>query len=68
VQLVRRVKSTIYMFSGTMVMNGNGCSSPYNSLIVLRELGMDGNGACPRSSYTRSQNVQFPPSGLDVSR
>jgi len=59
---------TIYMSSGTVVMNGNGCSSPYNSLIVIKELAMDGNGACLQSSYTRSQNVQIPASGLHLSR
>ncbi|HSV39809.1 MAG TPA: hypothetical protein VLI04_13715 [Nocardioidaceae bacterium] len=59
---------TIYMSSGTVVMNGNGCSSPYNSLIVIKELVMDGNGACLRSSYTRSENVQIPASGLHLSR
>jgi hypothetical protein len=59
---------TIYMSSGSILMNGNGCSSPYNSLIVIKELAMDGNGACLQSSYTRSENVQIPPSGLHLSR
>lgn len=59
---------TIYMASGTILMNGNGCSSPYNSLLVIKELLMDGNGACLRSAYTRNENVQIPASGLHLSR
>jgi len=58
---------TIYLSTAKLQMNGNGCSAVYNSLIVAHELEMNGNGACLQTTYTRSQNVEIPPTGLHLS-
>lgn len=58
---------TIYLSSGRLQMNGNGCSSIYNALIVVKDLEMNGSPSCLRSAYTLSTNVQIPPAGLHLS-
>ena len=51
---------TIYLASGKLQMNGNGCTSTYNSLIVVDDLEMNGNPSCLVSSYSEQQNVELP--------
>lgn len=59
---------TIYATSGTLQLNGNGCSNHYYALIVVRDLEMNGNPACLQSTYTQGQNVEVPPGELHLSR
>ena len=47
------MKGTIYMPSGTLLMSGNGCSN-VDSLIVVGDLAMNGNGSCLRSIPART--------------
>ena len=57
---------TIYAPAATMRMRGNGCSSTFNSLIIVSDLEMDGNPPCLRSSYTQTANVEIPPGALHL--
>ncbi|MGZ8748154.1 MAG: hypothetical protein ACXWZ2_14345, partial [Mycobacterium sp.] len=59
---------TVYLAAGELQMNGNGCTTTYNSLIVVNDLEMNGNPSCLVSSYSESQNVQLPPSGLHLNQ
>jgi Flp pilus assembly protein TadG len=59
------LKGTIYMPSGTMQMNGNGCAN-IDALIVVKDLTMNGNPTCLRSTYLPSDNVTFPPDSLHL--
>lgn len=52
---------SIYMKSGTLQMNGNGCSSVYNSMIVVGNVDMNGNPTCLNSQYTNTQNPLADP-------
>ena len=59
---------TIYLASGKLQMNGNGCTTTYNSLIVVDDLEMNGNPSCLVSSYSENQNVELPPQGLHLNQ
>ena len=52
---------SIYAPSAVMEMNGNGCTSTLNAVIVVADLTMNGNPPCLRSQYTANQNIQIPP-------
>lgn len=55
---------TIYAASAHLRMNGNGCTSTLNALIVIADLEMNGNPACLRSTYMLEHNVEIPPGDL----
>jgi hypothetical protein len=59
---------TIYASSGTIQMNGNGCSEHYYSLIIVKDIEMNGNPACLQSTYALGQNALVPPGELHLSR
>ncbi|HET7690264.1 MAG TPA: Tad domain-containing protein [Nocardioidaceae bacterium] len=59
---------TMYAASGALEMNGNGCSTNYYAMIVVKDLEMDGNPACLQSTYTQNQNVQIPAQALHLSQ
>lgn len=59
---------TLYVADGALEMNGNGCATSYNAMIVVKDLEMDGNPACLQSTYTQNQNVQIPAQALHLSR
>ncbi|MCW2817874.1 MAG: hypothetical protein JWR42_661 [Marmoricola sp.] len=52
---------TIYARSSTLQINGNGCNSTYNSLIVTNNVDMNGNPTCIKASYDVTQNTAPPP-------
>ena len=52
---------TIYAKSSTLQINGNGCNSTYNSLIVTNNVDMNGNPTCIKATYDVSQNAAPPP-------
>lgn len=59
---------TIYAASGAVQMNGNGCSTNYFSLMVIKDLEMNGNPACLQATYNSNVNAQVPPGALHLSR
>jgi Flp pilus assembly protein TadG len=59
---------TIYMPSGTVQMNGNGCSQHYYSLIITKDIEMNGNPSCLQSTYAVGQNALVPPDDLHLTR
>jgi Flp pilus assembly protein TadG len=61
------LKGTIYMPSGILQMNGNGCST-IDSLIVVNDLTMNGNPTCIKSNYLPSDNVAFPAGSLHLTQ
>jgi hypothetical protein len=54
------VTGTIYAASAHLLMNGNGCTSTLNALIVIADLTMKGNPARLHSTYTLEHNVAIP--------
>jgi Flp pilus assembly protein TadG len=60
-------KGTMYMPSGTLQMNGNGCAT-IDALIVVKDLAMNGNPACLISTYLPGDNIKFPPDNLFLSQ
>ncbi|MDQ1642415.1 MAG: hypothetical protein QOJ90_1766 [Actinomycetota bacterium] len=63
------VTGTIYGRSVTMRAGGSDCAFE-NSLIVVRSVDINGNGACLGTTYLASQNVPQPmgPAGLGLSK
>lgn len=59
---------SVYMKKGELLVNGNGCGTALDSLIIVDDLEFNGNNACLASRYTHSLNVDVPPSGLRLSR
>jgi hypothetical protein len=59
---------TIYLKSGTLKYRGNGAGLALDSLIVVGDLGFDGNPSAFTSVYTVSKNAQLPPGALYLSR
>ena len=57
------MSGTIYLQSGTLQMNGNGCAN-IDALLVIKDLTMNGNPSCLMSTYDAAQNVWFPPSDM----
>lgn len=58
---------TVYMQSGTLQMNGGGCSA-MDSLIIVKDLTMNGNPSCLQSSYVNGDNTPLAPSDLHLTR
>lgn len=58
-------EGTIYGKSLELRMSGNGCSS-FSALIIVGNLGFDGNPSCLMSSYDEGDNVQLPPNQLHL--
>lgn len=56
---------TIYGTSIELRMSGNGCSN-FDSLVIVKDLGFDGNPSCLMSTYVQGSNVQLPPNGLHL--
>jgi Flp pilus assembly protein TadG len=48
----------IYAKSATVQMNGNGCSSTYNSMLVVNDIAFNGNGSCLTMTYSVGQNPE----------
>lgn len=59
---------SVYMKSGNLLINGNGCGNALNSLIIVKDLEFNGNNACLKASYTPGLNADVPPSGLRLSK
>ena len=63
------VTGTIYGPSVTMSANGSNCSTQ-NSLIVVRDISLNGNSSCLKTSYIVAENVPQPtsPDGVGLSK
>jgi Flp pilus assembly protein TadG len=59
---------TIYAKSGTLNYRGNGAAHGLDSLVVVKDVTFNGNGAAFNSTYTKSANVDIPPGGLHLSQ
>lgn len=57
---------TVYAASAKVLINGNGCSTHLNALIIVKDLEFNGNPACLQSSYAQGSNVQIPPGLLHL--
>jgi Flp pilus assembly protein TadG len=64
----QNASGTIYLPSGSVQMNGNGCSQHYYSLIVTKNLEMNGNPSCLQSTYAVGQNARVPPDDLHLTK
>ena len=60
-------QGTVYAPSGSIRMNGNGCTA-YNALIVVSTIVMAGNPTCLESSYGGGPMVDLPPSDLHLTQ
>lgn len=56
---------TVYGKSLELRMSGNGCTN-FSALLIVGDLGMDGNPSCLNSTYTQGENVQIPPGDLHL--
>ena len=63
-----RFVGTIYAPSASMDYRGNGCSTTFDSLIVVWDLTFSGNNACLKSNYLEAANIKIPPGGLHLSK
>lgn len=58
---------TIYAYSATMDITGNGCLATADALIVVHELVFSGTNSCLQTNYTQDANVYIPPSSPHLS-
>ena len=58
---------TIYAYSATMDITGNGCMATADALIVVHELVFSGTNSCLNTDYTQDANVYVPPSSPHLS-
>lgn len=56
----------IYLASGKVQLNGNGCASTYNTLMVVKNIEMNGNPACMKLNYDPNQNPRQAPTNLHL--
>lgn len=54
----------IYAKRSTLQINGNGCSTTYNSMIVTGDISMSGNNSCLTASYSVAQNPAPAPGNV----
>lgn len=59
---------TIYMSSGTIRLNGNGCAAAYDALVIVRDVETNGNPSCLDTVYNSDNNAQVPPGALHLSK
>jgi hypothetical protein len=59
------MKGTIYLRSGTLEMNGNGCSAT-NAAVVVNDIEMSGNPPCVWVVADQSNSPDPPPAGLHL--
>lgn len=62
------VTGTIYAPSATMDNRGNGCTSTFESLVVVGSLRFSGNNACLHANYDGNVNIDRPPSDLHLTK
>ena len=62
------VVGTVYMMSGKLRYDGNGCAKTNQALIVVNQLEFNGSPACLKSDYTLDANVYVPPDQLHLSK
>ncbi len=48
----------IYAKSAVLQVNGNGCADSFNSMLVIRDIDLNGNGACIKGNYRVEQNPE----------
>jgi hypothetical protein len=58
---------TIYAYSATMDITGNGCLATADALVVVHELVFSGTNSCLNTDYTQDANVYVPPSSPHLS-
>ncbi len=59
---------TIYLTSGKLRLDGNGCAAAYDALVIVRDVETNGNPACLDTVYNSDNNAQVPPGALHLSR
>jgi Putative Flp pilus-assembly TadE/G-like len=59
------MQGTIYTASGTLQMNGNGCTAT-NAAVVVRDIEMNGNPSCISVVADPSSTPDPPPAGLHL--
>lgn len=59
---------TIYDVGGTVQMNGNGCATAYQSMMVVKDLAFNGTNPCVNLNYDPSQNAQPLPAMVHLSQ
>ena len=59
---------TIYMPSGKIRLNGNGCAAAYDALVIVRDVETNGNPSCLDTIYNADNNAQVPPGALHLSK
>jgi hypothetical protein len=57
---------TIYASSARLLINGNGCGTLIEALIIVKDLAFNGNPACMTSNYSLNYNTQVPPGELHL--
>jgi len=62
------VTGTIYAPRATLDNRGNGCSSTFQSLVVVGSLRFSGTGSCLNANYDGNVNIDRPPSDLHLTK
>jgi hypothetical protein len=62
------ITGTLYAPSATLQLNGNGCISSMQSMIVIKDLAMFGDPACLTTRHNIANNVALPPQDQHLSR
>ncbi len=56
----------IYAKSSTLQINGNGCSTTYNSMVVTDNMDMNGTNSCLTATYSVDQNPAPAPGAVHL--
>ena len=62
------ITGSVYMPSSKMVMSGGGCVATYATLVIVGDLGYNGNNTCLKATYDASKGAQVVPDNLRLTK
>ena len=62
------ITGTVYMPASKMIMSGGGCLATYGTLVLVGDLGYNGNNTCLKATYDPTKGAQVPPDNLRLTR
>jgi Flp pilus assembly protein TadG len=62
------ITGTVYMPASKMIMSGGGCMATYGTLVLVGDLGYNGNNTCLKATYDPTKGAQVVPDNLRLTR
>ena len=62
------ITGSVYMPASKMIMSGGGCVATYATLVIIGDLGYNGNNTCLKATYDSTKGAQVAPDNLRLTK